>query len=569
MRGYRRFVAAAVIAASGAGATAQVHFPGAQPRDQRPGTAVIRGRVIDAATGSPVARARVRVSGQQSRPVVLTGVDGRFVFTGVSQGALTLTVEKATYTPAQYPQGGRTLRTMRRPLLVTEGALVDNVTIPLYRVSAISGRVLDVHGDPVDYAHVRVVRVDGPRGSQVASGASTNELGEFRAGRIEPGTYVLQAVPHDRGWELPADVQPIPTFHPATLAIDQAQRFAIRRGQSIADLDVVLLEGTPNVVTGTVVDSHGQPVKTGHVNARSVGERLGGWATGGAGIKPDGTFQLKLAAGEYMLEAQGVRSLPPESSRSDEDAHSGSARVSVTGGPLDVVIRVGPPSTISGSVVFDGMGALPDPKQVQLHAGSDESGNCRSGRTEVRADWTFTLTGVAGACTFDGGAMAWRLRSIVVGQEDFAGRPLALESGQELRGVKVILSDRRSGVRLHVDDEQGLPTREYVAIVFSTDKERWKNGWNYVRTYVPPANEFLIGARPEVRVQPGAPAPPTPRPDMMDVLPGDYFAIAIDDIEAEDARNPAVLEKLMAHAAHVTVTDGTHSDLGLRRVKKP
>lgn len=545
--------AAAVIAASGAGAAAQVHVPGAQPRDKRAGTAVIRGRVIDAATGSPVARARVRVLGQQSQPV-LTGLDGRFVFTGVSQGALTLAVEKATYTPAQYPQGGRTLRTMRRPLHVTDGAVVDNVTIPLYRVNAIAGRVLDVHGDPVDYAHVRVVRVDGPRGPQVVSGASTNELGEFRAGRIEPGTYVLQAVPHDRGWELPGDAQPIPTFHPAALSIDQAQRFAIHRGQSIADLDVVLLEGTPNVVTGTVVDSLGQPVKTGHVNARSVGEGLGGWSTGGAGIKPDGTFQLKLAAGEYMLEAQGVRSSPPESSRPDEDAHSGSARASVTGGPLDVVIRVGPPSAISGSIVFDGTGTLPDPKQVQLHANGGESGNCRSGRMEVKADWTFTINGVAGACTFDGGGMAWRLRSIVVGQQDFAGRSLPMESGQELRGVKVILSDRRSGVRLHVAAEQGQPTREYVAIVFSTDKERWKNGWNYVRTYVPPANELLT--------------PPTSKPDMMDLLPGDYFVVAVDDIEAEDARNPAVLEKLAAYATRVTVVDGAQTDVALTRLKK-
>jgi hypothetical protein len=566
---YRQVVAAAVMAASGAAATAQVHVPAAQPRDQRPGTAIIRGRVIDAVTGTPVARARVRVvGGQSSRPVVLTDADGRFVFTGVSQGALTLTAEKATYTPAQYPRGGRTLRTIRRPLLVTPGAVVDNVTIPLSRVSAISGRVLDAHGDPVDYAHVRVVRLDGSRRSHVVSGASTNELGEFRAGRIEPGTYVLQAVPHDRGWELPVDQQPLPTFHPATQSIDQAQRFTIGRGQWIADLDLVLLEGTPNIVTGTVVDSQGQPAKYGHVNARSVGEGLGGWSTGGGGIKPDGTFQLKLSAGEYMLEAQGIRSSPHEPSR-PEDAHSGSVRASVTGGPLDVVIRVGPPSTISGTIVFDGTGTLPDPKQVQLHAGGDESGNCRSGRMNVSADWTFTLSGVAGACTFDGGAMAWRLRSIVVGHQDFAGRPLALESGQDLRGVKVILSDRRSGLRLHVDDEHGQPTREYVVIVFSTEKERWKNGWNHVRSYVPQPDEFLTGARPEFRAQPGAAAAPTHGSDRMDVLPGDYFAIAIDDIEADDARSPAMLEKLAAHATRVTVADGSQSDLRLRRVKKP
>jgi hypothetical protein len=108
------------------------------------------------------------------------------------------------------------------------------------------------------------------------SGASTNELGELRAGRIEPGTYVLHAIPHNRGSEMPAGAQPLPTFHPATLSIDQAERFAIHQGQSIADLDLMLLEGAPNVIAGTVVDSQGQPVKGGHVSARSVGEAMGG-----------------------------------------------------------------------------------------------------------------------------------------------------------------------------------------------------------------------------------------------------------------------------------------------------
>ena len=73
--------------------------------------------------------------------------------------------------------------------------------------------------------------------------------------------------------------------------------------------------------------------------------------------------------------------------------------------------------------------------------------------------------------------------------------------------MKVVLSDRRTGLTLHVDDEHGHRTREYAAIVFSTDKERWKNGWGYLRAYVPPSSELMGGARLNAHLQPGARVP--------------------------------------------------------------
>jgi hypothetical protein len=496
---------------------------------------------------------------------VLTDADGRFAFAAVSAGEWTLAVEKAPYTPTQHPRAGRTLRTSRRPLLVTDGAVVDNITIPMHTVSAIAGRVLDSHGDPVDYATVRVLRPGGPSGLHAVSSASPNEFGEFRAGRLAPGSYLLQAVPYDRGPERAADTQPLPTFFPSVPSVNQAQRLTIRRGESIADADIMLIEGTPHIVTGSVVDAQGHPVTTGHVNIRTVTPGFGGWTSGGSAIKPDGTFQLKVAPGEYVLEAQGVRN--PDSTRA-EDAYSGSVHASVTGGAIDVVIRVGPPATIAGTIVFDGTAPLPDPKQVQVHAAGTEGVMCRSGRAEVAADWTFRITGVVGTCFIESHTPAWRQRAVVVGREDFAGRTVTLEAGQSLQGVKVILSDRRSGLTLRVDDEQGRRTREYVAIVFSTDRERWKNGWTYLRTYVPPSTAFVGGAGPGSRGQPGAAPPPAAPQEIVEMLPGEYFVVAIDDIEREDARNPGVLEKLTAHATRVTIVDGAHIDVALRRLEK-
>jgi len=47
--------------------------------------------------------------------------------------------------------------------------------------------------------------------------------------------------------------------------------------------------------------------------------------------------------------------------------------------------------------------------------------------------------------------------------------------------------------------------------------------------------------------------------------PGDYFVIAIDDIEVEDSQDPAILERLTSSAIRVTLTDEAPIEVPLRR----
>ena len=49
--------------------------------------------------------------------------------------------------------------------------------------------------------------------------------------------------------------------------------------------------------------------------------------------------------------------------------------------------------------------------------------------------------------------------------------------------------------------------------------------------------------------------------------PGDYLAIAVDNIESEDTRDTNTLEKLAAAATKVTLGDGASIEVPLRRVK--
>jgi hypothetical protein len=122
---------------------------------------------------------------------------------------------------------------------------------------------------------------------------------------------------------------------------------------------------------------------------------------------------------------------------------------------------------------------------------------------------------------------------------------------------------------LTVNDERGRPTREYVAIAFSTDKARWTEMSPYIRLLVP-------GPPP-----PAGPATPLrgtvdvrtpPVPERRDVIaaapPGEYYVVAVGDIAGDDTRDPAVLERLAAGAERVTLSyEQSPVEVTLRRVE--
>jgi hypothetical protein len=51
------------------------------------------------------------------------------------------------------------------------------------------------------------------------------------------------------------------------------------------------------------------------------------------------------------------------------------------------------------------------------------------------------------------------------------------------------------------------------------------------------------------------------------VRPGEYYAVAVDDMEMEDSHDPIVLERLASSGVRVLVSEGASQEIGLRRVK--
>jgi hypothetical protein len=582
----RAIAAFGVTAFTTIGAYAQPTPARDRPQPPPTGTAIIKGRVVDGLTGIAVARARVRLQGAGNPPPVLTDASGAFQLKELPAGSVFFTVERSGYLFTRYPEPGRTLRSVMKSLTVSAGQVLDGVTVPLYRGGVITGRVVDAYGEPAEHVQLQVWRLPASGHGKPqfrGGGSSTNDLGEFRIARLEPGKYVVRALSRGTSPDDPSDTQPVPTYYPGVLTIDQAQPISIERGQTAAGVEIMLLDGVSSVITGSVVDAKGQPAPTGtYVNAQLVTDPpFFGSGAGGTIVRPDGTFRMKLPPGEYQLDVRATR--PGVSgSWGPDDMHVGRLHISVNGEPLSgLTIVVGPGAMMSGTLVFDGDGPPPpNLDQIMIALGSLPSGSyCQSGRATSGPDSTFRVQGIVGTCVarLQGNTGRWTLKSLEQGDVDLMDRPITFEPGQRLRDVQAVLTDRRTELTLHVVDDRGLATRDYVAIIFSTDQTKWTEGSRYIRTYAPPSLPPVVSP---ARMAPRATAagrrngsatvtlpPPDGREFVTGLPPGDYYIVALVDVAAEDSRDPKFIERLAAGARRVSLTDRSPLDVTLTRVE--
>jgi hypothetical protein len=191
-----------------------------------------------------------------------------------------------------------------------------------------------------------------------------------------------------------------------------------------------------------------------------------------------------------------------------------------------------------------------------------DEGPCSARQSHVNPDSTFGVEGLIGTCTAPLQPMfgRWMLKSVTVNGEDVLTRAIAFEPGQQFRDVQVVFTDRRSSMTFRVTDDAGQPTRDYVVLVFFTDQARWQKT-PYVRTYVPPQVLDALSAEPRAASL-VPPAMPPRRAETIEALaPGEYYVVAVEDVDVEAIRSVELLERLIPSAARVSVAEGAHLDV--------
>jgi len=550
-------------------------------RDGRPipktGTGVVRGRVVDGVTARPIPRVRVRLQGDASKGPILTDGDGAFEFTALPAGVFWITTDKSTYLPARHPEAPRSIRARMNSFSLGAGQQLDDLSIPLFHSGAIAGRVVDAHGDPIESAQVMVMTVQRSGRPQQRGGGTTNDLGEFRVSRLQPGRYVVRVRTQTNFMTDPLSTdkplpQPLPVYYPSALSPDQAQVVVVNRGETITGIDVIMAEGIPTTISGLVVAADGQAFTGGSISFRSVSSIATGAfdAAGGTGIRPDGSFRVQIPPGEYQVEVRAQPGKTPMPMIRPESMLFGSIRVVVSGDTMEgVTIPIGTGATASGRVIFEGKTPPTAPtNEVRLPLFNPEGPGCEgSARATIAPDWSFKAEGLMGTCaaqpdaTFGG----WRLKALMMGDENLTGQTMTFQPGQHYGNVRLIATDKLTSVEFQVADESGQPTREYAVIVFSTDKTKWTQMGRGIRWQSPPP------VRPEQSAQLSERAPVdvlNRAAVRMQSLPiGDYYAIAVDDFEQEDVFDPGTLEKLVSSAVKFSLSETAPLEVPLRRVK--
>jgi hypothetical protein len=339
-----------------------------QPRDARgnqtvaTGSAGVTGTVVVAGTGQPARRARVTLNateGGGSR-TAMTDDDGRYAFNDLAAGRYTVSVSKTGHVGITYGQTrpGRP----GTPIQLTEGQKFEaNLQLP--RGSVITGTVVDEYGEATAGTQVRVMRYvmqGGRRTLQQAGNGSTDDRGIYRVFGLQPGDYIVSAVPRNVGpgvdvarlqaelaavreriasaapgdgtvarelatragmlqGQLPqADEQATgyaPVYFPGTVSAAQAGAVTLNIGEERASVDFQLVRVPLARIDGTVVNSTGQPTDNVQITLTDAAASVPGAITMGVRADADGRFHLaNVPPGSYRLIARAAVSQPGSSS---------------------------------------------------------------------------------------------------------------------------------------------------------------------------------------------------------------------------------------------------------------
>jgi protocatechuate 3,4-dioxygenase beta subunit len=192
-----------------------------------PAVRTVRGRVLSSDTGEALPYALVVVTGTATW--TRADLAGRFAISAASSAVLTIT--KAGYLDEQSPVS-------RLP----SGATAD---LRLTRTAAIAGRVTDEHGDPIVGASVTASLSTAGTDTPRRANATTNDLGEYRLGRLRAGAYAVSVV--TRTDEQVATARPgggyllgprtFRTFYPDSLEETDAVPVSLAAGDERGNID--------------------------------------------------------------------------------------------------------------------------------------------------------------------------------------------------------------------------------------------------------------------------------------------------------------------------------------------
>jgi len=512
-----------------------------------PGTATLRGHVFAADTGQPLRKAQVRIMAGEIRENRMASTDesGAYEFKEVRAGRYTIMASKGSYVNVSYGQQRPT--DAAKPLEILDHQTVERVDLMLPRGGVITGRVVDEFGEPAPEIQVAAERYQVVQGQRrlfpAGRSASTNDIGEFRLFGIAPGQYYLSAT-----WRNTSGFNPngspsertayVPIYYPGTITASEAQRVTVSAGQQIDDLVMVLKPIKASRVSGTAIGSDGKPLTPAMIMVMQTNVGFGSMMSG-AQVRPDGTFTVGgLAPGTYTLRAQRMTPMA-------DGQEAATATVTVTGDDLtNVVVVAAKPTTLTGRVIVDPAAASSLPRQLMIRAFPANFAGMGPPPAPARMadDLTFEIKSTPGVMrlslmgnSFGQPPDGWSIRFVRLNGVDVTDAGIEFKPNEDISGVEVELTNKVTTISGTVKTSRGELSKEYTAIVFAQDKERWTGNSRYQSAGRPDQDgRFKITGLP----------------------PGEYYVVAVDRLEAGQSGDAEFLERVRSRAVPLTLREG-------------
>ena len=460
-----------------------------QPRDAvrkpSPGTAVVRGVVVDEPTKAPISGARVRlsISGDDAWTAafsdeVRADAGGAFEFTHLPAGDYVLSVFpgelRATHLPTIVGHEGPGPYLGGRSFALIDGEERTGLTVALKRAGAIEGRVLNEYGEPMANVEVMAKPLDFPF---AARSVRTDDRGQFRIFALDQQGYTICAEPGVAG------------THFGEPSAGDAVRLRYSRACSpdpvvpgVAQAPMVILQTARTgalAIHGTIVTT--APAQDSWLNVRIIPVAPDARNATAPVERSGNTFSARgLMPGPYLVRAYVTR-VEPHLRQALE-----TGEVMVTIGDAEVhgvTITTLPYARVTGRIVQhpDARGRWNGKAQVQVLPAFDRMRFSDDlSVTNLASDGTFTLDRVSGPGAVRVSALprGWFVHSVRYGEQDITNR-LTVFAHDDPRMVQVLVSDRGATLSVRPVDAQGATVSSAQVLLIPADPERQKTiaGW--------------------------------------------------------------------------------------------
>ena len=540
------------------------------------GTGVIAGRVLAADTGRPVKRARVVLGNGGGQPrATTTDEQGRYRISGLPAGTYRLSASKTGFVDGAF--GQRRAFRDGTAIELADNQQVADADVKLARGGVITGHVFDEDGEPLARAIVTVLRSQYARGEKqlaaVGTPDQTDDRGQFRVYGLPPGDYAVsataggleRAIAQITQFGAPGAGEQssdrsgyAPTYYPGVTSAADAGRLRLATAQELGGVDFSIQLVPFATVRGVVTGGSGTVMllPEGALSAGGGGRGGRGGAAGMAGVisgvllggqtlrtqtQPDGSFTMpNVIPGRYTIVANV-----------DMGGASKMAIQPLVVAGEEVTVTLAPASgvDVGGTITLEA-GTLAVPASLtgfRVALTPLESAGLRSfglRPAEPQPNGRFTIGGVfpgpyAVRATAPRG---WMMKSVYLDGRDVTDEPVEIKA-DAVAGLNVIFTDRIASLSGAVHDRSNAPVEGLTIIVFPQDERRWQ-----------PQSRQIVTARSD---KAGA-----YRVSMLP--PGEYYVVAVDDVEPGEWFDPSFLEQVRETAVKLTIADGEQRTADLK-----